>query len=130
MIVMAWNLQAAVVFLAAPHRYLQAFQLSGVPGQIAIQGVGVLFLMWQVPYAFALVSPSRHRVSMIEALIMQILGVVGESLLILFLPSDYPRIRDSLKQFVLFDGIGVILLFTAWMLAARGKLTENRIQED
>ncbi len=130
LIVMVWNLQAAVLFIAAPERFLLAFELSGIPGKTAIRGVGVLFLMWQVPYAFALASPVRNRLSLIEALIMQTVGFLGEGLLVCFLPPSHDVIQSSLMRFIIFDGAGILLLLFALILVARGKMRDTRIQEE
>ena len=47
-LVTAWNLLAAVTFILWPASYVSAYELSGVPGETAVRGVGVLFLMWNV----------------------------------------------------------------------------------
>ncbi len=57
-------------------------------------GMGVLFLMWNVPYAVALWHPLRHRISLYEALAMQAIGLLGESLIYLSL-SPEPRWRAA-----------------------------------
>lgn len=86
--------------------------------------------MWQIPYGFALVAPTRHRTSLLEALLMQIVGFVGESALWGFLPLETAPLRDSLLRFMLFDGAGVILLGLALALVSREKIRENKKEED
>jgi len=59
--VTAWNLQAAFVFIFAPSGFVRAYELSGIPGEAAIRGFGILFLMWNVPYLFAVKDPIRYQ---------------------------------------------------------------------
>ena len=40
----------------APATCRAGFELSGAAGEAAVRGMGVLFLMWNVPYAVALVA--------------------------------------------------------------------------
>jgi hypothetical protein len=65
-LVILWNLQAALVFLLWPDRYTAAFELQGAVGAATLRGMGVLFLMWNVPYLVALWHPVRHRISLYE----------------------------------------------------------------
>lgn len=116
-IVLFWNLQAAVLFMFNPAAFTPAFQLQGVPGRTAVAGYGILFLMWQVPYIFALLHPVRFQVSLWQALIMQIIGVIGESILLTTIPPEYPLLRGSIVRFIIFDGAGVpILLAALWAI--------------
>ena len=48
-IVLLLNLQAGILFVVSPQNFVGAFELAGMPGRAAVQGVGILFLMWQVP---------------------------------------------------------------------------------
>ncbi|MFU8826619.1 MAG: hypothetical protein ACNA70_03925 [Brevefilum sp.] len=116
-IVLFWNLQAAVQFMFNPAAFAPAFQLQGVPGRAAVAGYGILFLMWQVPYVFALLHPVRFKVSLWSALIMQTIGVIGESILLTTIPAEYPLLRSSIVRFIIFDGAGVPILLTAlWVI--------------
>lgn len=115
-IVLTWNLEAAISFLVSPAPYLAAFELQGLPGEIAVAGTGLLFLMWQVPYVFAMVNPMKFKVSLIEALVMQSIGLVGESLLLTRITSEHAMLSSSITRFILFDGIGVVLLGGALVL--------------
>ena len=115
-IVLTWNLEAAISFLVSPAPYLAAFELQGLPGEIAVAGTGLLFLMWQVPYVLALVNPLKFKVSLIEALVMQIIGLVGESILLTRITSEHAMLSSSITRFILFDGIGVVLLGGALVL--------------
>lgn len=113
-----FNVQCAIAFLWQPALYAPAFELSGVPGEGMLRGMGVLFLMWNVPYAFALVRPVRRRVSLIEAVIMQAVGLLGESLILLALPGGHAELVRSITRFILFDGGGLLLLILALLLTS------------
>lgn len=112
-IVFFFNVQCAVVFLAAPQLYATGFELAGAPGEGMVRGMGILFLMWNVPYAVALWHPLRHRLSLLEALAMQAIGVLGESLLLLNLEAGHAVLRQSVERFILFDAVGLGLLLGA-----------------
>jgi len=114
LVVFFWNVQAAVLFLLRPQDYTPGFELGGVPGQSIIQGIGLLFLMWNVPYFVALLNPVKFRVSLIEAILMQAIGVIGESILRAVLPSGYALIESSVARFIWFDAGGLLLLLAAW----------------
>lgn len=111
-----WNLQAAVQFMLKPAAFAPEFQLEGVPGRAAVVGYGILFLMWQVPYGFALLHPVRFKVSLWSAFIMQTIGVIGESLLLSTIPGEYLLLRGSIVRFIIFDGAGVLILVVALIL--------------
>ncbi len=112
-LVFGWNVQAAVAFLLAPAAYAPGFELSGAAGAAMIRGLGVLFLMWNVPYAVALWHPVRHRVSLYEAVVMQAIGLVGESLILWSLGGQHPLAAASVARFIAFDGAGLVLLALA-----------------
>ena len=120
--VFLWNLQCAFAFLLWPDRFAAGFELSGTPGEAAVRGIGLLFLMWNVPYAVALWHPIRHRVSLYEATAMQAIGLLGETLIWLGLPPTHSVLRDSLLRFIAFDGAGLLLLLLAIWLARRATL--------
>ncbi|BBB49726.1 hypothetical protein [Pelolinea submarina] len=120
--VLFFNLQCALAFLADPAAYMAGFGLSGAAGAGMIRGMGLLFVMWNVPYIFACLNPLKHRTSLIEANIMQAIGLIGETW-ILF-SSDYqnPLITVSVMRFIVFDGGGLVLLLIAYFLTTkRGK---------
>lgn len=121
-----FNLQCALYFLFRPADYAPGFELSGVPGSSIIQGMGLLFLMWNIPYLFALANPFRFFVSLIEAVIMQAVGVIGETILLLVLKGEHPLIKASVLRFIFFDGIGLVLLVIALMLVLRYKRSQKQ----
>ena len=86
-----------------------------------IQGLGLLFLMWNIPYLVALLDPLRHSTSLIEAVVMQAIGVTGESLLLLHVPQEYLNLHASVIRFIIFDGSGLVFLLIALFIRKRIK---------
>jgi hypothetical protein len=115
-LVILWNLQAALAFLAAPGHYAPAFELAGVPGQAAVRGVAVLFLMWNVPYLVAAWQPRRNRLALGEALVMQLIGLIGEGFILSTLDPGHALLRASILRFIVFDAAGLVLLAGALVL--------------
>ena len=125
-LVILWNLQAAFGFLFWPAHYIDSFELQGIAGVSALRGIGLLFLMWNVPYVVALWHPMRNRVSLYEALGMQTIGLIGEGLIFLTLPAVLGTLRASILRFILFDALGLILLvFAAWVIRGSQLSSEN-----
>jgi len=118
-LVFFFNVQCALFFLLDAAAYAPAFDLHGTAGENAIRGFGILFLMWNVPYGFALYHPRRYRTSLLQAVIMQAIGVIGESALRLSMENPSPILISSIHRFILFDGIGLIILGLAWAIASR-----------
>jgi hypothetical protein len=117
--VTAWNLQAALVFIGWPQVYTPGFMLSGVPGETVVRGVGVLFVMWNIPYLVAIWQPVRYRLALQLALAMQITGVLGECLVFFGVPAEYALLQSSLLRFIAFDTAGVLLLGGAYLLVRK-----------
>jgi hypothetical protein len=120
-VVVAWNLQAAFIFLMKPDAYAPAFELTDIPGAAALRGVAVLFVMWNVPYLVACWQPRRHRLSLWEALTMQALGVVGETFILLSLPPGHTLLAGALLRFIAFDAAGLPALGAALLLTRSPK---------
>ena len=118
-IVLLWNVQCAVAFLLWPERFAPGFQLGGPAGEAMVQAMGVLFLMWNVPYAVALWNPIQYRVSLYEAVAMQAIGLAGEILILVSLPSGYGQAAQSVTRFVAFDAAGLLLLLAATWISRR-----------
>jgi hypothetical protein len=114
--VVFFNLQCSFEFLVHANRYAPSFDLNEPTGSFMIQGLGLLFLMWNIPYLVALIDPLRHATSLTEAVTMQTIGVVGETLLLLNVPQDYQNLHSSVIRFILFDGGGLILILMAWFI--------------
>jgi hypothetical protein len=114
--VIAWNLQAAIVFLLLPEAFAPGFELSGIPGAAAIRGIAVLFLMWNVPYLVACWQPQKHSLALKEALAMQFIGLLGESWIFMSLSAEHALLQGSILRFIAFDSAGLVLLVMAIVL--------------
>jgi hypothetical protein len=115
-LVIAWNLQAALIFLISPQGIAPGFELDGIPGTVAVRGVGILFVMWNIPYLVACWHPRRKRISLWEALAMQLVGVLGESAILLTLPAGHATLHGTLLRFIVFDVSGLAALVAAFVL--------------
>ena len=115
-LVTAWNLQAAITFILWPDQYAPGFELTGVPGAAAIRGTGILFVMWNVPYLVALWHPHKYRLVLGLALVMQFIGLLGESSILFTLPNGHALLSVSILRFIAFDSSGLLLLGSAFWL--------------
>jgi hypothetical protein len=118
-LVFLWNIQCAFAFLFWPSRFTLSFELPHAQGEVIVRGVGLLFLMWNIPCAVALTQPLRHQVSLYEATAIQTIGVLGESLILHSLPTGHQIIHASLVRFLIFDIAGLVLLLLAVWLVNR-----------
>ena len=119
-IVTVWNLQAAFAFILFPSGFVHAYELSGAAGEAAVRGFGILFLMWNVPYLFAVKDPVRHHLALTCSLFMQLIGLIGESYILSTVTAEHILLRTSILRFLIFDGTGLFLLAIA-RLFVRGK---------
>ena len=112
------NVQCAIAFWLTPAGYAPMFELGGGAGEAAVQGIAVLFLMWNVPYAVAVWHPRHYRLALWQAVAMQALGVIGETLIWWSLPAAHAVLRGSLLRFIIFDAGGLAALCLAAALMA------------
>jgi hypothetical protein len=124
-LVLLFNVQCALAFLLAPETYAPGFEMSGAAGAGIVRGMGILFLMWNVPYAVAVTDPVRRRLSLLEALTMQAIGFAGEVILLVTFPRGHLMIQATLRRFILFDGLGLLALFLAAWLARNNSSHAN-----
>lgn len=115
-IVLGMNLLCAVDFIARPSLYMGSYELTGEVGKAVIVAFGILFLMWQVPYFFALYHPKKYKTSLLQAILMQAIGLIGESLLLGTISSEHAILRGSITRFIIFDGGGLLFLVLAAVL--------------
>ena len=108
------NLSAAIPYVVRPADYVAAYELAGVPGEAVVRGFGILFLMWAVPFVPAIFDPVRNRVALVCVLAMQVIGLAGESLMLVTLPAGHDALRATGLRFIVFDGIGLIVLGIAY----------------
>jgi hypothetical protein len=117
--VLVINVQCAALFLWTPEAYAPSFELSGTSGEAMMRALGLLFLMWNVPYAFAAINPQKYRISLFEAILMQAIGLSGETLLLLGLPPGHQALRAATLRFIFFDGGGLLALILAALVTRR-----------
>jgi hypothetical protein len=120
-IVTVWNLQAAFIFIFSPSEFTPTYELSGAGGEAAVRGMGILFLMWNVPYLFALQNPIRYQFALNFALLMQFIGLMGENFILSTLSLEHVVLRSSILRFIIFDGVGLLLLALAYLMIKNGK---------
>jgi hypothetical protein len=126
LVVFFFNVYCAYQFLTCPGRYAPAYELFGEVGANAVRGFGLLFLMWNVPYFVALLNPFQHFVSLLEALSMQLIGVVGEGFIWLKIDQHHLILKISIERFLVFDLIGLVLLLAAAWISFRKKVVGNQ----
>ena len=73
------NVQCALGFTLMPEAYMGAYELAGVPGRVAAQGIGVAFLMWNCTYPLVIWKPQRHTTLAGVVLAQQVVGLIGEA---------------------------------------------------
>jgi hypothetical protein len=115
------NIQSALAFFFRPATYAPWYELEGIVGDAAIRGVGVLFLMWNIPYIVALIHPQKYHISLLEAIVMQMIGFTGESFILNALPAEHAILRVSIIRFIAFDGGGLFALVLAAWITRKGK---------
>ena len=109
------NILCAIQFVVNPSGYIQQFDLVGEAGTVVIRSLGILFIMWNVPYAIAIYQPYRYSVALISALMMQLIGFIGETW-IYFGIHSLMNTRSSILRFMVFDFAGLLLLSVAFAL--------------
>lgn len=107
--VTAWNLQAAFSLLIDPSRQSRYFMVEGQIGIITVISFGILFVMWNIPYIFAIIHPIKWNILLKVILLMQLIGVIGE-IWIFPLARDLASIRIMIQRFIMFDTAGLVLL--------------------
>lgn len=115
-LVLFFNVQCALLFLIFPDRFSPGFEIQGAVGAGMVRALGILFLMWNVPYVVAAAQPVRWRISLYEAIAMQAIGLMGESLLLVTFPQGHAAIRETVIRFIVFDGTGLVFLLLALVL--------------
>ena len=116
------NVQCALQFVFMPNAYVGAYELEGISGIIALQGMGIAFLMWNVTYPFFIAHPIKWRLVGIIILIQQAIGLIGESLLLAWLPSGHDILATSIQRFIFFDGIGLLAMAIAYLVLIKKAL--------
>lgn len=109
------NMQCAVQFVLWPDAFAPAYELAGFEGRIAMQGLGVAFLMWNATYPLAIANPVKHRALFGVVLAQQAIGLIGESAILASIPAGHELLASSILRFVAFDGAGLIAMALAFV---------------
>lgn len=109
------NVQCALSFVIDPSAYAPAYELTGVAGDVAVRGLGIAFLMWNVTYPAVIINPRRFRVLYGVVLIQQIVGLVGESWIFMTLPAGHALLEASIGRFITFDAFGLVVMGAAFI---------------
>jgi len=116
LVVFLSNLSAAIPFIVRPARYAWGFEVQGVVGDVVVRSFGLLFLMWVVPYVPVIVHPVKYRVCFLVILAQQCLGLVGESWMWAVTPLEHAALRATGLRFIVFDAVGLFLLWMGWFV--------------
>lgn len=120
------NVQCALGFALTPEAYMGAYELTGVPGRVGIQGIGIAFLMWNCTYPLVIWKPRQHRALTGVVLAQQIVGLIGESAIRATLPPGHDLLASSIDLFITFDAAGLVLMGASWGILL---LLERRAQQ-
>lgn len=119
LLVFVLNVQCALQFLLAPAKFAGAYELSGPAGEAAVAGLGVAFLMWNATYPPVIFAPARNRKLFLVVLVQQLIGVLGETVILMRLPEGHGQLASSILRFIAFDGGGLVLMAAAYFLLRR-----------
>lgn len=114
--VFAVNVWCALVFIFQPDVYASGFELQGIAGNVMVQGMGILFLMWNATYPPVILDPRKFRALFIVLLVQQLIGVAGETWLWLNLPQGHANLAASGLRFIVFDAAGLVVMSLAYAL--------------
>lgn len=108
------NVMCALQFVLTPQDFAGAYELSGVPGETAVRGIGIAFLMWNATYPAVIVNPLRFRQLGAVVLVQQAIGLAGETAVLLGLPAGHAILAASITRFIAFDGGGLVAMLAAF----------------
>jgi hypothetical protein len=123
--VFAVNLNCALAFILQPEKYAPGFEISDLPGRIAVQGFGILFLMWNATYPPVILHPNKNRTLYWIILSQQAIGVIGETWLWLQLPAGHAALAAIGLRFIAFDGLGLVLMGAALALLSMAQASKK-----
>ena len=114
----AINVQRAASFVLWPDAYAPSFEVAGVPGAAAVQGLGPAPgpRSWAWPSAPPRPVPCRAVAASWR--VPRAIGLAGEPSLPSGLPAGPAALSASIERFILFDAAGLVLMAAAfgWLL--------------
>jgi hypothetical protein len=120
-VVLFFNLQCALAFIWTPGLFTSGFEVGGIAGDALVRGMGILFLMWNIPYLVAVSHPQKRRMALYEAITMQAVGLLGESILLAGLPAGHTALQATAIRFIAFDASGLLFLILAAIISRMRK---------
>ena len=111
------NVQCAVQFIVWPQAYVAAYQVQGASAEAMVRSIGICFLMWNATYPPVILHPNRYRILFGVVIAQQVIGLVGESILLLSLGEGLAVLASSIGRFVAFDAAGLAVLVIAFVLS-------------
>ena len=145
LLVFAINVQCAASFVLWPDVYAPSFEVAGVPGAAAVQGLGIAFLMWNATYPAVIASPLRFRAVAVIVLVQQAIdeGIPAQTILTEGLLKGMDVVGEKFKNNEIFVpevlvaaramNMGVALLkplLAAQGVKASGKVCIGTVQGD
>ncbi len=118
-LVLFFNLESALVFIWTPQSYVAGFGVQGFAGNVIVRSIGILLVMWNIPYLVAFLHPIHHRISLVEAIAMQAIGLLGETILLMTLAPGLAAVQQTFIRFIWFDGFGLACLGLAFWLTCK-----------
>ncbi len=118
--VFAMNVTCALQFIVDPATYVHAYELEGPGALAAIQGMGIVFLMWNATYPPVIARPNDYRVLFAVVLAQQVIGLVGETSLLLVLAGT-GDLHASILRFIVYDAIGLVALVAAFLMSRKDR---------
>lgn len=115
-IVFIVNIHCATSFIVDPGPYAWNFGLRGDSGHFAVRGLGIAFLMWNATYPVFIALPNLFKVVGGIVLAQQLIGLIGESLLLPYLPHASFLFAASIMRFIEFDAFGLLIMTIAFVL--------------
>lgn len=115
-IVFAINVTCAVQFIIWPDSFAGAYELFGVPGQVAVRGMGVTFLMWNATYPLFVFKPDKYRALGGVIIAQQAIGCIGEACILATLDAGHELLASSIMRFIAFDAAGLVIELIAFLL--------------
>jgi hypothetical protein len=129
-VVFFFNVTCAFAFVVRPAAYVHGFEVGGVAGEALVRGIGILFLMWNVTYPLTISHPYRYRWLFVIVLVQQVIGLAGETWMLLVLPPGHDALAATGWRFVAFDGGGLVAMaITFGLMAYRWREKEARIRD-
>jgi len=72
--------------------------------------------MWNATYPLVILRPQAHTTLFLIIICQQAIGVVGETWLWLALPAGHAALAATGLRFIVFDGLGLLLMGLAFGL--------------